>query len=109
MKAKMIMMLVHGPPFEFFLLNYPRVAKPEKLEQSQYVQLFKRLTANVWEKVMGLHMLIKLKRKILCQFTAIVDGDIRELPTRGAEEPVYRYACKELIAENFLNKSLGID
>ena len=109
MKAKMIMMLVHGPPFEFFLLNYPKVAKPEKLEQSQYVQLFKRLTANVWEKVMGLHMLIKLKRKNLCQFTTIIEGDIRGLPTRGVEEPVYRYAYKDFIFDNLLMKTLGID
>ncbi len=66
MKARMIMLLVQGPPLSFFISNWPRVAKPEKLAAHPYVQLFKNLTANVWEKVMGLHMLIKLKRKNLC-------------------------------------------
>lgn len=90
MKAKQLMMLVHGPPQDFYIMNWPRAAKPDKLDAHPYVRMFKRLTANVWEKVMGLHLLIKLKRKSICQFTAILEGDFRGLPTRGFEQPLYR-------------------
>ena len=75
-------MLAHGPPFSFFLQNYQK-AKSNN-ESHPYIQLFKNLAANVYEKIMGLHIFINLPRKNYLMFNSIIDGDIRELPNLGA-------------------------
>ncbi len=109
MKAQQLMMLVHGPPLQFYMMNRARLLPTDKLEATPYVQLFKHMVGNSWDKLLGLHMLITLKRPNLCHFSAIIQGDIGGNPLTCQSEPLFLRSYNAFICRSLLEKTFKIE
>ena len=96
------MFLVNGPPHQFYFSNTDKIQP--NLESYEYVAFFKHIggSSNVYTKLLGLHLFVKLRRTNLFHFSLILQGDFDGTPISCVHETMYYQVYSKLIAGNLL-------